>query len=276
MQVYATAYPGWPQLRGKEVDREILFAKTLEKVKKKGRMQGNRISKEQVREAFEELALEEAQLTLVYDYLEKHHIGVDRANLSETHPEAFGEGVYFEENLTEEETDYLQEYVKSLQELPVLSGGEKEAVFLASMAGEVSAQKRLVEAFLPQVADMAKIYAGQGVYLEDLIGQGNMALSEGVSMLGAAENAKDAEGMLAWLIMDAMEKLIGEGQESRNADKKLEDKVNHIAKQAKELAEDLRRKVTIKELAEETGTPEEEIRDVYRLSGYVIEDIEDK
>lgn len=254
------------------MNREVLFAKTLESIRKKGRQQGNRISKEQVREAFAELALEEAQLALVYDYLEKHHIGVDRENLSEILPEVSG----YEENLTEEETDYLQDYLASLQTMSVLSDGEEEAVLLSAMAGEVSAQKRLIEVFLPKVPDMARIYAGQGVYLEDLIGQGNMALSEGVSMLGAAENAKDAEGMLAWFIMDAMEKLIEEGRENRNADKELEDKVNHIAEQARLLAEDLRRKVTIKELAEETGIPEEEIRDVYRLSGYVIEELEDK
>ena len=249
------------------MDREILFAKTLEKIRKQGKIQGNRVSKEQVREAFAELSLEESQLVLVYDYLEKHHIGVDRENLSE---------VSNEENLTAEETDYLQEYLEMLQEIPELSGGEREALFLSAMAGEISAQKRLIEVFLPQVSDMARIYAGQGVYLEDLIGQGNMALSEGVSLLGAAENARDAEGMLAWFIMDSMEKLIAEGAENKNADKKLEDKVNHIAEQAKQLAEDMRRKVTIKELAEEIGMPEEEIRDVYRLSGYVIEELEDK
>ncbi len=244
------------------MEREILFAKTLEQVKKQGRAEGNRISKEQVREAFVPLALDEAQLSLVYDYLEKHHIGVDQEASVEI-------------ELTKEETDYLEEYLASLRELPEITGGEREALFLSSMAGDVPARKRLVEAFLPKVPEMARIYAGQGVYLEDLIGQGNMALSEGVCMLGAAENAQDAEGMLAWFIMDSMEKLIAEGTKSRSADKKLEDKVNHIAEQAKELAEDLRRKVTVKELSEETGIPEEEIRDVYRLSGYVIEDLKD-
>ncbi len=34
--------------------------------------------------------------------------------------------------------------------------------------------------------------------------------------------------------------------------------------------------MTVKELAQETGIPEEEIRDVYRISGYVIEDLEDR
>lgn len=253
------------------MDREVLFAKTLEQVRKQGRLQGNRISREQVREAFAELSLDEEQLSLVCDYLEKHHIGVDKIISSEDSPEDI-----YEDHLTEEETDYLQEYLELMKELPELLGGEREAVFLSSMAGDLSAQKRLMEAFLPKVPEIARIYAGQGVYLEDLIGQGNMALSEGVTLLGAAENAQDAEGMLAWFIMDSMEKLIAEGQENRNADKKLEDKVNHIADQARELAADLRRKVTVKELAEETGISEEEIRDVYRLSGYVIEDLEDK
>ncbi len=244
------------------MEREILFAKTLEQVKKQGRTQGNRISKEQVREAFAPLALDEGQLSLVYDYLEKHQIGVDKEASVET-------------ELTAEETDYLQEYLASLKELTEITGGEREAVFLSSMAGDLSAQKRLMEVFLPKVPEMARIYAGQGVYLEDLIGQGNMALSEGVSMLGAAESVQDAEGMLAWIIMDSMEKLIAEGVTNRSADRKLEDRVNHIADKARELAEDLRRKVTVKELAEETGIPEEEIRDVYRISGYVIEDLED-
>lgn len=245
------------------MDREILFAKTLEQVRKQGKMQGNRISKEQVREAFAKLSLEESQLELLYDYLEKHHIGVDK--------EAAGG-----EDLAAEDADYLQEYLELLQDIPELSGGEREALFLSAMAGDLSSQKRLMEVFLPKVPEMARIYAGQGIYLEDLIGQGNMALSEGVALLGAAENAQDAEGMLAWFIMDSMEKLIAEGAENRNVDKKLEDKVNHIAELARQLAEDLRRKVTIKELAEETGISAEEIRDVYRLSGYVIEDLEDK
>lgn len=243
--------------------REILFAKTLEQVRKQGKMQGNRISREQVREAFAELSLEESQLELVYDYLEKHHIGVDKE-------------ASVKEELTAEETDYLQEYLEMLREIPELSDGEREALFLSAMAGELSAQKRLMEVFLPKVPEMARIYAGQGIGLEDLIGQGNMALSEGVGVLGAAENAQDAEGMLAWFIMDSMEKLIAEGAENRKTDKELEDKVNHIAEQARQLAEDLRRKVTIKELAEETGILEEEIRDVYRVSGYAIEDLEDK
>lgn len=55
---------------------------------------------------------------------------------------------------------------------------------------------RLIEIFLPQVAEIAKLYAGQGVFLEDLIGEGNVALTMAAEMLDCAQNAKEAEGTI--------------------------------------------------------------------------------
>lgn len=68
---------------------------------------------------------------------------------------------------------------------------------LSAMAGDAQAQERLLTLMLPQVVDVAKLYAGQGVFLEDLIGEGNVALAMGVRMLGAMEHAAEAEAMLA-------------------------------------------------------------------------------
>ena len=144
-------------------NRELLFAKTLEKVRKQAREQGNCIEEQEVRDAFAELALSQEQLEMVFDYLKKHKIGI-------------GESIEPEEYLTEEEIDYLEEYKKEMQLLEKLSDGEKEAVTLSAMAGEVDAQRRLIQAYLPQVVEISKLYSGQGVFLEDLIGEGNVAL----------------------------------------------------------------------------------------------------
>ena len=83
-------------------NRELLFAKTLEKVRKQAREQGNCIEEQQVRDAFAELALSQEQLEMVFDYLKKHKIGI-------------GESIEPEEYLTEEEIDYLEEYKKEMQ-----------------------------------------------------------------------------------------------------------------------------------------------------------------
>ncbi|MBQ8597519.1 MAG: hypothetical protein IJ409_07025 [Lachnospiraceae bacterium] len=241
--------------------QEILFAKTLEEVKQLAREQGGNIESSQVKEAFAELNLQDEQLEMVFDYLKKNKIGVDAP-------------VDLDDYLSEEETDYLEEYKKELASLKQYSDGEKEAVTLSAMAGEADAQKELICIYLPQVIELSKLYAGQGVYLEDLIGEGNMALATGVTMLGCLEHAREAEGMLIKMVMDAMEECIAENLEETDRDKKVLDKVNKVAEKAKELAEDLHRKVTVAELAEETGMSVKAIQDVMRISGYAIEDLE--
>ncbi len=244
-----------------EENKEILFARTLEGVKKLAKEQGNCISDKQIREAFAELSLSEEQLTLVFDYLKKHRIGI-------------GQPADLDEYLSEEETNYLEEYQKSFSGKDAVSNGEREAVLLSAMAGEKAAQEKLIHLFLPQVMEIAKLYTGQGVYLEDLIGEGNLALSAGAAMLGCAEDIKDAEGMLVRMIMDAMEESIDENRQEMDKDKKILSRVNKVAAGAKELARELKRKVTIEELAEETGISLQEISDAMRMSGFAIEDLE--
>ena len=47
------------------------------------------------------------------------------------------------------------------------------------MAGDADAKHRMIEIFLPQVAEIAKLYAGQGVFLEDLIGERQCGADDG-------------------------------------------------------------------------------------------------
>ena len=240
------------------MEKELLFAKTLEYIKKIAKEQNHIVSKEQVETAFAPLDFGPEQFEMVYDYLRKQKIGIEEA----VDPYEF---------LSEEDVDYLDEYLEELKYFPQASAGEREAITLSAMAGDKDAQNRLVELFLPEVVEIAKLYAGQGAYLEDLIGEGNVALAMGVSMLGALEHASEAEGMLAKMIMDGMEEYIGISAEQAKEDQKAIDLVNKVSDAAKELSEDLRRKITPFELAKETGMDIEDIEEAIRLSGDRIE-----
>lgn len=244
-----------------EASQEVIFAKTLEQIRKQAKEQGNCIEREQVEQAFASLSLSKEQLDLVFDYLEKHKIGI-------------GEPMDPDEYLSEEEINYLEEYQKELALLEPVSEGEKEAITLSAMAGEAQAQKKLISIYLPQVVEIAKLYSGQGVFLEDLIGEGNVALTMGVTMLGCLEHAKEADGMLGKMIMDAMEDYINENMAEEYKDKKVLGRVKKVAKKARELSEELRRKVTVEELSAETGMSPNAIREAMQLSGYTIEEIE--
>lgn len=243
------------------MNKEVLFAKTLEEVRALAKEQGNCVSEEQVKDAFAALELDNDQLQMVFDYLVKHKVGI-------------GQPVNPDDYLSDEERDYLQDYLNELEELPVYTDGQIEAYTMSAMAGDVEAQHRLTEHYLKDVVEIAKLYAGQGVFLEDLIGEGNVALALGAGMLGSLEKPEEAQGMLAKMMMDAMEEYIAENASNEKTDQKVVDKVNQVSDKAKELAEDLHRKVTIEELSQETGMSVKVIQDAVRMSGFQIEYIE--
>ena len=239
------------------------FEKVLAQMKELAEEQGGFATQVQVEEAFSEFNLTGEQMNLVNDYLKKNRIGIGRpAELSDY--------------MSGEEIDYLEEYLKQLKELSDCSEGEKEAVTLSAMAGDKNAMNRLINIFLPEVAQVAKLYTGQGVLLEDLIGEGNVALTAGVTMLGAMEHAKEAQGMLIRRVMDAMEELIAGNMADINQEKKLADKVNLVADKANELAGELHRKVTVEELMEETGMSRKKILEAFKLSGDKIDALDIK
>ncbi|MFI3212050.1 MAG: hypothetical protein R3Y24_01775 [Eubacteriales bacterium] len=183
------------------MNQELEFAKTLEGIRALAKEQNNTVSKEQVEEAFAKIGMKDAQLELVYEYLKNKKIGI-------------GEPVNLDEYLTGEDVNYLELYLEELQSLCELSDGEKYAITMGAMAGDVDDQRKLLESYLKEVVEIAKLYAGQGVLVEDLIGEGNVALTMGVTMLGCLEHPSEAEGMLGKMIMDAMEEYIIRSGES--------------------------------------------------------------
>lgn len=234
--------------------QEEIFAKAIDELVALAVSQGNVVSKEQVEDIMKEAGMASTALEPVYEFLKAKKIGV-------------GEKVDLEEYMTKDEVDYVNMYVDSLMCLPNYSDGEKEAFYMSAMAGDRNAKDRVVEIMLPDIVDMAKLYAGQGVLVEDLIGEGNIAVTLGVEMLGALEKPSEVPGMLGKMVMDAMEEAIAGELDEKKADEKMASKVNKVNDAAKELAEELGRKITVDELANEGKLSKKVIEDAIRLSG---------
>ena len=95
-----------------------------------------------------------------------------------------------------------------------------------------------------------------------------------VEMLDCENGISGAEGSIASMIMEAMENCIADNTEEKKTGEKLAEEANDVMEKAKELAEGLGRKVTVAELSEETGMPEEEIREAIRITADNIEYLE--
>lgn len=243
--------------------QEEIFRKELAELVRLGKSQGNQLSKEQVKEAFPDSGIDESKIDFIYEYLKQNKIAVE---------EAFDP----EEAMSAEDKDFLAMFMEELEALPKVSEEEKQKIILSAMSDDREAVNRLLEIFLPKVVEIAKLYAGQGVLMEDLIGEGNVALAAAASMTGCVDKPEEAEGFFAGMIMDAMEVLVSLEADEKEIDDKILEQVNRVAEAAEELYKELRRKVTPEELAAETDLTVGEIEEAFRLSGEQIDTIEFK
>lgn len=241
-------------------DQEKRLQDILRSLVRAARKNRGVIDKEQLDQALSELSLNDEQRKLVEDYLAANNIGIDVP-------------LETEERLSEEEHNYLEDYRQMVEAMEQPQEGELEAAEIRAMAGETQAQRQLAEWMLPKVIDIARLYAGQGVYMEDLIGVGNEALVRATKLLAPLEGPEEVEGALAERIMHAMEDLVAENLDELSADQQAADMANKVLEKANELSEILRRKVTVEELAAEGEVTEEEIREAIRVSGNKIEAI---
>lgn len=243
------------------MNEQLEFAKRISDLVELSLDQENVIFEDQIFDIFPEVKGDEAKYQVIKDFLKEKKIGLN-------------EKLPFDELVTEDEKTYLNFYLDDLKDIDPLSPGEREAHMLSAMAGNEDDQMIILNDTLKNVVEIAKLYVGQGVLLEDLIGEGNLVLVTAVTMLGSAETAKEAEGVLSGMIMDAMQDLIAGNMDETDAEDKLLNKVNKVAKAAKELSEELQRKVTIEELMAEYKMSRSYIENALKLTANKIEGIE--
>lgn len=243
-------------------------AKFLEKLNgllKLAQSQGSQITIEEVKTHFSEDALTEEQIDLVFDYLlsqkvvVKGYVKVDEIPKTE---------------FTEEEQIYLRNYMKDLEAFVPLSESDRNRLYEQAAEGDEKAKERLVEDYLKEVVDIAKVVHRPEVFMEDLVQEGNLGLVLGVEMISDAESAHET---ITSQIRQSMRLLLEEQSELKNRDKKMVEKVMQLDEAITILAEDLGRKVAIDELAVYMGMEIEEIEDILKLTGEEAEseEIED-
>lgn len=236
------------------MDDKKLFIEQMDKLLTYGRSNGNCVKKEDVSEYFKDITLTDDQLQLIYNFLYDSKIGLD-------------EPFDIEETLEEEDRDFLQMYIDELELIEKVTDKEKLRLLEEYLNGDASLKDKIIESYLWDVVETSKLYAQKGVMIEDLIGEGNVALSVGVSELAPDSSAKEADSFISDCIMSAMEELLYEDNgERQKADTWALD-ANEVLDKAKELAQTLGRNVKVSELAQFGDFEEEFIKEVLKISG---------
>ncbi len=231
--------------------KEQEFLEKLRTLKETAVLQGGYVEEAQIGESFP--GLDEKQKALLSAYFKENHIGIGKAL-----PE--------EELLSPEEGELFRIYMDELEEMEEIDESLKRVLVMNALAGDRTAREKLTGSYLRSVVDMARLYTGQGVELGDLIGEGNVALTAAMSMLESIETPDDCDAMVSRSVMNAMEELIRAENEETEAFERSMLLVMRVMGKAKELSEELRRKVSVAELLDEGDMSEEELRHALRLS----------
>ncbi len=255
------------------------FKKGLDKALNTARTNGNALTEDQVRAIFGDVYEDEKHKEILMAYFKSKNISILAPGQSvpdEEYEKSVTEGFSFDPG----DKRYLDGYLEGLEKIDRLEDAEMTALVLRVMENDMEAKGLLLEQYLSKAADLAKTYAGQGMFMEDLIGEANLALTEAVMEIedhidtdGTVEELlRDVEGYLGTRMMDAIEYMINEERGLADADNEMADRINLVADSARELSEDLGRKVSIRELSENTSLSEEEIRTAIRILGKGIGD----
>lgn len=238
---------------------KLQFQEKLSGILNLAKEQNMRLMKEDIEQYFEEDGLSDQQMELVYDYLLSQKVVV------KGYVQKGGVVIAAEEvpALSEEDKAYLAEYMSELETVGAVAAEEKARLFEQAVAGDSIARSRLIELFLPRVAQLAGEMIHPDVFIGDMIQEGNVSLMLALDNLTSAE---EAESEIEAELRQGMQAVIAEQTDVVRRDNSVVKKVRELNEKITELTENLGRKVTIDELALYTGLEEEEIEDIMKLT----------
>lgn len=171
--------------------------------------------------------------------------------------------------LEREDEACLKEYREYQDLLTVEKDGERERLLSVYAAGDHSVLERLAQIYLPDILEYARELYEEGIFIGDLIQEGNMSL-----LTAPIEDmpGSPADQWMREQIYAGMKKWLEEQAEQKLQDHYMVEKVRKLEAAIRELSDDDNQKFSIEELSAFLEMDEEEIRAVLSLTGEGTED----
>lgn len=170
------------------------------------------------------------------------------------------------EQLGEADSVYLKMYLEELEGLPKVSEAERLEMAVLLLEGRDEVLPALLNASLYQVVELARIYSGRGVFLEDLIQEGNIGLMQVLEELKGKKKQEEPLLYIKESVQYAMEQYIDSQMIKEDEEEQVVAKLALLHEAAKVLAKENGVLPSARELSEYTRIPEAEILDMVSLS----------
>src|SRR5260370_26651204 len=136
------------------------------------------------------------------------------------------------------QSDSLRLYLREISRIPLLSAQSELEVGRRVERGEREARNQLIEANLRLVVANAKKYVGQGLSLEDLIGEGNIGLIRAVTKFDPSKGFRFST-YATWWIKQAITRSILQGTRAARLPAYIRDEVMRVKRMTRQLYQEL-------------------------------------
>lgn len=209
--------------------------------------QGNKMKQQEVEAFFQEDQLNEEQMNLVSEFLMSQKVEVSGYTGSSSKSDEEEK-----DTLSQQEKDYVAEYLIDIEKMPKTTENEVTLAY-----------------YLPKVVEEAVRLHIPGVFIGDVIQEGNVSLMMYLSEKERAEEAEVLEHVRAGIRM-----MLESHTEEKRRDNKMVERVNDLDETIQSMKEEYGRKVSVDEVAERMGITEDAVEDILKLAGEEVKDEE--
>ncbi len=156
------------------------------------------------------------------------------------------------------QSDSLRLYLREISRIPLLSAQNELSLARRVEAGDREGRNHLIEANLRLVVSIAKKYVGQGLPLEDLIGEGNIGLIRAVSKFDPNKGFRFST-YATWWIKQAITRSILEGTRAVRLPVYIMEEVMRVKRMTRQLYQELGREPTNSQIGERLGIAGERV-----------------
>ena len=150
------------------------------------------------------------------------------------------------------QSDSLRLYLREISRIPLLSAQRELDLAQRVERGDRIARNHLIEANLRLVVSIAKRYVGQGLSLEDLIGEGNIGLIRAVTKFDPDRGFRFST-YATWWIKQAITRSILEGTRAVRLPVYIMEEVMRVKRTTRQLYQELGREPTHAQIGERLG-----------------------
>lgn len=161
--------------------------------------------------------------------------------------------------------DPVRMYLKEIGRISLLSSEEEMEISKRVALDDKEAKRILAESNLRLVVSIAKRYVGRGLLFLDLIQEGNIGLMKAVEKFDYDKGYKFST-YATWWIRQAITRALADQARTIRVPVHMVETINKLARVERQMALDLNREPTDKELAKKMGLSIDKIVEIRRIS----------